>query len=146
MHKILMAVLIFTVAQGRAEGLWRDAGQACVFGGSVLGITSILVLYPAMAVGTNSIPVASLILGNTLFGCGIAAIGASAAYGFGRAYDRVFTTEPAPEIIETPPPAPVTTPQSLTLPPPPPVTFPPTMPTPPPGMVQSRGTELQKMA
>ncbi len=77
------------------DRLWKEAGQSCVFGGSVLGVTSIVVLYPAIAMGTNSIPVASLILGNTLFGCGIAAIGASAAYAFGWAYDRAFGPEPS---------------------------------------------------
>lgn len=99
MKKILMVLLLLaaTTTRGQADaGLWRDAGQACVFGGSVLGITSILVLYPAIAMGTNSIPVTSLILGNTLFGCGISAIGASAAYGFGWAYDRTFGPEPPP--------------------------------------------------
>jgi len=90
-------------AQTVESSLWREAGQACVFGGSVLGVTSIIVLYPAIAMGSTSLPVTSLILGNTLFGCGISAIGASAAYGFGWAYDRAFGLE---EIV--PPKAPKT--------------------------------------
>lgn len=96
MKKILAALLILAATSSSGYGeseMWRNAGQACVFGGSVLGVTSIVVLYPAIAVGTNSIPVTSLILGNTLFGCGISAIGAAAAYGFGMAYDRVFGPE-----------------------------------------------------
>lgn len=104
MKKTLIALILLTLTttKGYAEGgLWRDAGQACVFGGSVLGVTSIMVLYPAIAMGTSTIPVTSLILGNTLFGCGISAIGASAAYGFGWAYDRVFGLEPLPEASKT---------------------------------------------
>jgi len=102
MKKFLLVLLIIAATTSRvyADGeMWRNAGQACVFGGSVLAVTSIVVLYPAIAVGTNSIPVTSLILGNTLFGCGISAIGAAAAYGFGVAYDRIFGPS---EIVDSP--------------------------------------------
>ncbi len=98
MKKFLLVLLLFaaTTSRGYAEStVWREAGQSCVFIGSVLGVTSIVVLYPAIAMGVNSIPVTSLILGNTLFGCGIAAIGASAAHGFGWAYDRAFGPDPS---------------------------------------------------
>jgi|GEM_PF-1756855 len=129
MRKILIILLLLAATTSRVyadNGLWREAGQSCVFGGSVLGITSILVLYPAMAMGTNTIPVTSLILGNTLFGCGIAAIGASAAYGFGWAYDRVFGPEssegrspPAASTHPVPPSSaiPPSSPPSLVVPP-----------------------------
>ncbi|CAK0760255.1 conserved exported hypothetical protein [Gammaproteobacteria bacterium] len=99
MKKFFITLLFFvgvTTNGHAASELWKNAGQACVFGGSVLGVTSIVVLYPAIAVGTNNLPVTSLILGNTLFGCGISAIGASAAHAFGWAYDRVFGLEPEP--------------------------------------------------
>jgi len=125
MKKILLItllLLVLTTEKGYAEGgLWRDAGQACVFGGSVLGVTSIMVLYPAIAMGTSTIPVTSLILGNTLFGCGISAIGASAAYGFGWAYDRAFGPEPQPETSKIPPAVLPATPITSS---PPPVTLP----------------------
>ncbi|CAK0764927.1 exported hypothetical protein [Gammaproteobacteria bacterium] len=140
MRKFLATIfmLITSVSQSAQttqtaeSSLWREAGQACVFGGSVLGVTSIVVLYPAIAMGSTSLPVTSLILGNTLFGCGISAIGASAAYGFGWAYDRAFGLEevvpskapktggasPAPAV----PPAlapPIVTPPTVTPPAPP---------------------------
>ncbi|CAK0781091.1 exported hypothetical protein [Gammaproteobacteria bacterium] len=120
MKKILIVLLLLaaTTTRGYADsGLWREAGQSCVFGGSVLGITSILVLYPAIAMGTNTIPVTSLILGNTLFGCGIAAIGASAAYGFGWAYDRVFGPEQPEAVKPAAPPTPAAPPAPAAAPP-----------------------------
>ncbi|CAK0744417.1 exported hypothetical protein [Gammaproteobacteria bacterium] len=151
MKKILIVLLLLaaTTTRGYADnGLWREAGQSCVFGGAVLGVTSILVLYPAMAMGTNTIPVTSLILGNTLFGCGIAAIGASAAYGFGWAYDRVFGPEPSeasgpsaaapPDASARPVPPPKVVPAPV---PPPPAVVPPHTAIPPasiPGPIPSR--------
>ena len=143
MRKILIVLLLLfatTATRSYADGnLWKQAGESCVFGGSVLGITSIVVLYPAIAMGTNSIPVASLILGNTLFGCGIAAIGASAAYGFGWAYDRAFgpdqpTSTGTPASPPTAPAQPVTPTPAVPVPPPasanPPVAPPHTLPIP----------------
>ncbi len=76
--------------------LVRQTGSACVFGGAVLGVTSLLVLYPALAGAPTTVPVGSVILGNTLFGCGIAAVGAAAAYGFSWFYDSVLVGSTAP--------------------------------------------------
>lgn len=69
--------------------LIKEAGQACVFGGAVLGLTAIVVLYPALASGTANLPVGSIVGGNALFGCGIATIGAMAARAFSFVYEKV---------------------------------------------------------
>ncbi len=72
----------------------KEGGQACVFGAAVLGTTSLLVLYPALMTGTSAVPVGNIVLGNTLFGCGIAAVGMAASYGFTWVYDTFLATEP----------------------------------------------------
>lgn len=76
--------------QATNEDLLRQATQACVFGAAVLGVSSAVVLYPAMVVGASGVPATSLIIGNTLFGCGISALGAAAAGVYGQLYDRMF--------------------------------------------------------
>lgn len=68
---------------------WRGAGQACAFGAAVLGVTALLVVYPAAMSSGASLPWGSILLSNTLFGCGIAAVGSAAAYGFSSFYDSV---------------------------------------------------------
>lgn len=66
---------------------FRGAGQACAFGAAVLGVTALLVVYPAAISGSASLPWGSILLSNVLFGCGIAAVGSAAAYGFSSFYD-----------------------------------------------------------
>jgi len=66
---------------------WRGAGQACAFGAAVLGVTALLVVYPAAMSGSASLPWGSILASNVLFGCGIAAVGSAAAYGFSSFYD-----------------------------------------------------------
>lgn len=93
MRKALQIAALMTALvspPSHAEDLMRHVSQACVFGAAVLGVTSIIVLYPAMVVGSTSVPVGSLIIGNTLFGCGISAVGAAVANGYGQVYDRMF--------------------------------------------------------
>lgn len=80
----------------------KGAGQACAFGGAVLGVSSLLVLYPALAGGAGNVPVVSIVLGNTLFGCGIAAVGALAARGFTVVYDNFFASSEEPANSESP--------------------------------------------
>ena len=66
----------------------RYLGQVCVFGGTVLGMSALFVLFPTIIDGLSGIPVISILLGNTFFGCGIAMIGVTAVYGFNWFYDR----------------------------------------------------------
>jgi hypothetical protein len=89
----VLTVLASTPAHAESD-LLRQASQACVFGAAVLGATSVIVLYPAMVVGTSTVPTGALIIGNTLFGCGISALGAVVANGYGRVYDRLFPPPP----------------------------------------------------
>lgn len=101
---IILALFLATAGAGsvRAEparsedvDMLKYAGQACAFGGAVLGVSSLLVLYPALAGGAAAnVPVVSLVVGNSLFGCGIAAVGSLAARGFSLVYDALFS-EPA---------------------------------------------------
>jgi hypothetical protein len=98
------AAFISTPAQATNEDLLRQATQACVFGAAVLGVSSAVVLYPAMVVGSSGVPATSLIIGNTLFGCGISALGAAAAGVYGQLYDQMFPSEAAvaPEMAVAP--------------------------------------------
>ena len=107
MRKLLLvlALVLALPASGQAADLWRESGRACVFGGAVMGVSSALVLYPAIAAGATTLPAGSLIIGNTVFGCGVAALGAAAAWGFAWVYDQVFgAPDPAPRL----PPGPST--------------------------------------
>ena len=109
----LLLVLAIVLAAGMSpvqaqpqqanEDLIRQGVQACAFGGAVLGVTSLLVLYPAiMGGGVTNVPLTQIVLGNTLFGCGIAAVGAAAARGVSFVYDNVFASAPAAEPVPAP--------------------------------------------
>jgi len=73
----------------------RQGGQACFFGAAVLGTSSLLVLYPVLFSRFSTAPVLQIIAGNSLFGCGIAMVGAAAAEGFGMLYDGLVGGVPA---------------------------------------------------
>jgi hypothetical protein len=107
MKKLLLALalVLATTGTGRASDLVRESGRACAFGGAVMGISSALVLYPAIAAGATGLPVGPLIIGNTVFGCSVAALGAAAAWGFSWLYDQVVG---APEPLQVIPPGPST--------------------------------------
>lgn len=101
MRKLLLVLVVLAsglavgTGSARAEGdFWRESGRACVFGGAVLGISAALVLYPAIVSGATTLPASTLIIGNTIFGCGVAALGALASHGFGLVYDQLFPPEP----------------------------------------------------
>jgi hypothetical protein len=99
---LVLAALTSAPAQAANEDLLRQATQACVFGAAVLGLSSAVVLYPAMVVGSSGVPAASLVIGNTLFGCGISALGAAAAGVYGQLYDQMFPPEEAVAIATIP--------------------------------------------
>ena len=102
---MVAALLLMTASPAFAQqdGV-RETGRACVFGGAVLGISSLLVLYPAIAAAETALPATSLVLGNTVFGCGIAALGAIAASTFSWVYDGVIG-RPAPAAPPVPAPS-----------------------------------------
>lgn len=89
-----LALLLVTVpplTQAAENDFWRDTGRACLVGGGVLGASSALVLYPAVASGTTTLPATTLIITNTLFGCGMGMAGMMLAYGTGAVYDTLFS-------------------------------------------------------
>jgi hypothetical protein len=105
MKRLLLALVILAAvaAPARAQDFWRDSGRACFFGAAVLGVSAALVLYPALAAGATTLPAASLVVGNTVFGCGLGMIGSMASYSFDALYERLFTEIPPPP--PAPPPA-----------------------------------------
>jgi hypothetical protein len=110
MRKLLLvlAIVVATTAPSHASDFWRESGQACFFGAAVLGVSAAMVLYPAVASGATTLPAATLVIGNTIFGCGLGMVGSMAAYGFRSVYDRVVPTETepavAPQTAPVPPP------------------------------------------
>ncbi|MEI6985323.1 MAG: hypothetical protein WCK65_04270 [Rhodospirillaceae bacterium] len=86
---LVLAVLVATSSPSQADEFWRDSGQACFFGATVLGISAAMLLYPAVASAATTLPATTLVIGNVVFGCGLAMIGSMAAYGFGAIYDSL---------------------------------------------------------
>ena len=101
---LVLVILAATATPGRASDFWRESGRACFFGAAVLGTSAALVLYPAVASGATTLPATTLVIGNTIFGCGLGMIGAMAAYGFGALYDQLAPTESAPAAPHAPVP------------------------------------------
>ncbi len=92
---LVLILLATTSSPSHAEDFWRESGRACFFGASVLGVSAAMVLYPAVASGAT-VPATTLVIGNAIFGCGLAMIGTMASYGFGALYDRINPSEPVP--------------------------------------------------
>ena len=101
---LVLAILLATTTPSHADGFWRESGRACVFGATVLGVSAAIMLYPALASGAATVPATTLVVGNTVFGCGLGMIGSMAAFGFGALYDSLDRTEPLP--VPAPPPPP----------------------------------------
>ena len=99
---LVLAILAATATPSRADDFWRESGRACFFGAAVLGVSAAMVLYPAVASGATTLPATTLVVGNTIFGCGLGMVGAMAAYGFGALYDKLVPTETAPAMPTIP--------------------------------------------
>lgn len=93
---LVLAILVATASPSRANDFWRESGQACFFGAAVLGVSAAMVLYPAVASGAATLPATTLVIGNTVFGCGLGMVGAMAAAGFRALYDRLTPDETVP--------------------------------------------------
>ncbi len=98
MKRLLLALvfLVATATPSHADDFWRESGRACFFGAAALGVSAAMVLYPAVASGATTLPATTLVIGNTIFGCGLGMVGAMAAYGFSALYDRLNPTETIP--------------------------------------------------
>jgi len=98
-HILAIALVFAAIAPAHAEDFWHDAVRACIVGGGVVGASSALVLYPAVIAGTTTLPATVIVIGNTIFGCGVGTIGTMLAYGVGSLYGSMFSSGPdqAPE-------------------------------------------------
>ncbi|MEI6413001.1 MAG: hypothetical protein WCP34_01920 [Pseudomonadota bacterium] len=87
----LLLATLAPLTHAAESDFWRDTGRACLVGGGVMGASSALVLYPAVASGATTLPATTLIVTNTLFGCGMGMAGMMLAYGTGAVYDKLFS-------------------------------------------------------
>jgi len=93
-HVLTFALLLASIAPVHAEDFWHDSVRACIVGGGVVGASSALVLYPAVMAGTTTLPASVIVIGNTIFGCGLGTIGTMFVYGVGSLYESMFAHEP----------------------------------------------------
>jgi hypothetical protein len=108
MKRLLLALVILAAvtAPAQADSFWRDSGRACFFGAAVLGISAAMVLYPAVASGATTLPATALVVGNTVFGCGLGMVGSVAAYSFDALYEKLFSDGAAAPLDSEPAPPP----------------------------------------
>jgi hypothetical protein len=92
MKKIILAVtlLVTGTTAVQAEDFWHDSVRGCIVGGGVVGATSALVLYPAVMSGATTVPATAIVIGNSIFGCGLGTIGTMLIYGAHSLYMNVF--------------------------------------------------------
>jgi hypothetical protein len=93
---LLLLLLCVAVPQAQAEDFWHDSVRACVVGGGVVGASSALLLYSAAAAATAGtaaamLPAGTIVVGNTIFGCGLGTIGTMLIYGLGSAYQGMVS-------------------------------------------------------
>ncbi len=100
MKQYLLLFLLLSVAipQAQAEDFWHDSVRACVVGGGVVGASSALLLYSAAAAATAGtsaamLPASTIVVGNTIFGCGLGTIGTMLVYGLGSVYHNMASKD-----------------------------------------------------
>jgi hypothetical protein len=93
-YALTFALLLASITTLHAEDFWHDSVRACIVGGGVVGASSVLVLYPAVMAGTTTLPASMIVIGNTIFGCGLGTIGTMLVYGTGSLYESVFSHGP----------------------------------------------------
>lgn len=89
LNSILILTLIAPVGSTQAA-LMRNVFQSCAFGAGVLATTTYVSLMPEISTGVLALPASEVILTNAILGCGIGAIGATAATMAGWFYDIIF--------------------------------------------------------
>ena len=70
--------------------LVRNVLQSCAFGAGVMASATYVGLAPEINTGVLAIPAGEVIITNAIFGCGIGAVGATAATVVGWFYDAIF--------------------------------------------------------
>jgi hypothetical protein len=98
-YALLLLLLCVAIPQAQAEDFWHDSVRACVVGGGVVGASSALLLYSAAAAATAGtaaamLPAGTIVVGNTIFGCGLGTIGTMFVYGLGSLYQGMVSKEP----------------------------------------------------
>ncbi len=87
--------LLLATIPSHADDIWHDSVYGCVIGGGVTGTSSAFVMYTAMASGAGTVPATAVILGNTIFGCGLGTIGVMLYHGLDSAYTTLVGPAPA---------------------------------------------------
>lgn len=111
-------ILLFTfLSQAQAQDFWHDSVRACVVGGGVIGTASALMIYSVATTATAGataivLPAGPVVIGNTIFGCGLGTIGTMIIYGLGSLYQnmvfpqgtfqQIVSPAPAQETVEQP--------------------------------------------
>jgi hypothetical protein len=102
-HYLLAAALLLTSSTATcADEFSQDAVRACIVGGGVVAVASVLVLSSAAAFGATAVPVTvpaatAIVISNTAFGCGVGTIGTMLVLGAHSLYTKVVTGEPQPK-------------------------------------------------
>jgi hypothetical protein len=89
----LLALAAATPVQ--ADDVWHDSVYGCVIGGGVAGTSAAFVIYSAMASGAGTVPATAVVVGNTIFGCGLGTIGVMLYHGVSSTYTSLFGAAPA---------------------------------------------------
>jgi len=84
------STLLLSAVAAQADDVWRDSKYGCVIGGGVAGTSSAYATYSLMASGAGTLPVTAIIVGNTVFGCGLGTIGVMLYHGVGSVYSGIF--------------------------------------------------------
>ncbi len=85
---LLLALLVPT--QFAQAGLIRNMAQSCAFGAGAFAATTYVGLMPALETGVLAVPASEIIIANAALGCGIGAVGATAATVTGWLLDSLF--------------------------------------------------------
>lgn len=88
-HTVLVLALSAPVHVAHAA-LMRNVFESCAFGAGALASTTYFGLTPALSSGVLTIPASEVIAANAVIGCGIGAVGATAATVTGWLYDSLF--------------------------------------------------------
>jgi len=70
--------------------LMRNVVQSCAFGAGVLATTTYTGLTPALTTGALALPASEAIAASAMVGCGVGAVGATAATVVTWIYDLIF--------------------------------------------------------
>lgn len=77
----------------QAEDIWHDSVYGCAIGGGVAGTSSAFAI-ASLASGAGTIPTTAVIVGNTVFGCGLGTIGVMLYHGVSSLYTGLFGDSP----------------------------------------------------